>query len=312
MSELETIKFCSGFGQFHSNEIDQAKPNKKLTPYEIINSDQIRLMVDNPKDIAKSVMQWLIFSTFLSRNFKKQLEKGKFYGLWADLDKNPKKLDTVMGALISILGDNIQYELYTTKSATERNQKARILIFLATPLNGEEWQLCQEIINDKLEALGITPDRANEGCGQLCYLPNKGPFYDSKSNREGALLDPLEAWGDELEQKRLAIAESEKEIQEKHEQTEKRRKELKYTGNKPDHLITAFNEAYTVEDILLEAGYDQKGDKFRHPNSSSGRYTASVKDGRVHTLSSDDPLYSNDEGAHDAFSAFTVLFHGGE
>jgi len=305
-------QLCSGFGQFHTNEHDPKKPNKELTPYETINLDQIRSMVDNPQKVAKSVMQWLIPSTLLSRTFKTQETKGKFYLLWADLDKNPKELAIVVSSLKSIIGNNTQYEIYTTKSATEQAQKARILIFIATPLNGKEWQLCQEILNDKLEFLGIIPDRANEGWGQLCYLPNKGKFYASKSNREGALFDPLEAFKTEIEEKELAIVDAEKEIQLKRDQAAKRRKELKYTGNKPAQLITAFNEAYTVEDILLQAGYKQRGNTFCHPNSSSGRYTASIKDGRVHTLSSDDPLHSTGKGAHDAFSVFEVLFHGGE
>ncbi|MCV6614052.1 MAG: hypothetical protein OIF35_03670, partial [Cellvibrionaceae bacterium] len=41
-------------------------------------------------------------------------------------------------------------------------------------------------------------------------------------------------------------------------------------------------------------------------------YSASVKGGRVFTLSPADPLYSETDKAHDAFSAFCVLFHSGD
>ena len=36
-------------------------------------------------------------------------------------------------------------------------------------------------------------------------------------------------------------------------------------------LIDAFNEAYTVDEILLQAGYDQRGHTFRHPASTPSR-----------------------------------------
>jgi len=304
-------QLCSGFGQYHTNEPDPKKPNKILIPYETINLDQIRSMVDNPQDTNKDQAQWLIPSTLPSRTFKTQETEGEFYFLWADLDKEPKELAIVCSALKNIVGAS-QYEIYTTKSATAKAQKTRILIILAIPLDGKDWLFCQEILNDKLEENGIIPDRASERAAQPCYLPNKGKYYDSNSNRMGELFTPLESFKEAIDQKKLAIASAEKEIQEKREQAAKRKAELQYTGHEPSLLITAFNEAYTVVDILLQAGYDQKGDKFRHPNSSSGRYTASVKDGRVHTLSSDDPLFSNGKGAHDAFSAFEVLFHGGE
>ena len=169
---------CSGYGQRYTNEPDPERPNKILKPYVPFDLNQISSMVDNPQDVVKAQAQWLILSTLFSRKFKKQENEGKFYALWADLDKDAKKLAIVVLALISIIGKGVRFEIYTTKSATEDNQKARILIILSKPLNGQEWQLCQQTLNDKLEEHGITPDRANEGCGQLCYLPNKGEFYD--------------------------------------------------------------------------------------------------------------------------------------
>ena len=95
-------------------------------------------------------------------------------------------------------------------------------------------------------------------------------------------------------------------------ETIKRRAELR-ASDTPD-TIGAFNRSYSVQELLLKARYDQAGDTFRHPNSESGSYSASVKSGRVHSLSSKDPLYTEGGGvgAHDAFSVFTVLWCGGE
>jgi hypothetical protein len=78
--------------------------------------------------------------------------------------------------------------------------------------------------------------------------------------------------------------------------------------------IDAFNAAFMVEEILLSNGYAQRGSDFRHPASESGNYSASVRDGRVYSLSPSDPLYTRDQsnGSHDAFSAYAVLEHGGD
>jgi len=78
-----------------------------------------------------------------------------------------------------------------------------------------------------------------------------------------------------------------------------------------------FNQAYTPQDWLTSAGYDQRGDSFRHPNSEKWGYSCGVQmnnngELRAHTLSTNDPLYTAGQGAHDAFSTFCTLFHGGD
>ena len=92
---------------------------------------------------------------------------------------------------------------------------------------------------------------------------------------------------------------------------------LSDTGNTFQHLKAAFHQSYALHELLLQRGYDQRGDSFRHPASESGNYTATVRlddQGvwRVNTLSTSDPLYTKGQGAHDAFSVFTVLYHGGD
>jgi hypothetical protein len=77
--------------------------------------------------------------------------------------------------------------------------------------------------------------------------------------------------------------------------------------------MEAFNLAYTPAEILLNAGYAQRGNKFCRPNSKTGDYKVSLLNGRVKTFGSSDPLCTGiDEDAHDAFSCFTVLCHGGD
>lgn len=301
---------CSGFGQFHTNE--SGKKNRR--PYVQINLEEIRKLVDEPQRVDKSQAQWLIPSTLLSRTFKEQEVKGEFHLLWADIDENPNGIHGI-AEIIEDMIPGYNFEIYTSKSATEANQKCRILI-PSKPLLGSDWVLVQEMLNDKLEAYGIQPDRTSEGAAQLCYLSNRGEFYKTKSKRDGLSFDPMREWAAliqiKCEKEKARIAEQERR---KSEAKSKREAFNSYSGTDDfPSLIDAFNAAYTVQDILLQAGYDQKGNTFRHPNSESGSFSASVKSERVHSLSSNDLLYTGGEGggAHDAFSAFTVLFHDGD
>ncbi|MEI7679005.1 MAG: YfjI family protein [Betaproteobacteria bacterium] len=304
--------FVSGFGQFHTNEPDVENPNKKLTPYTTIALPGIRALVDNPQSVDKAGGQWLIASTLPCRTFATQEQSGEFWMLWADLDKEPKALDEVAEVLDAII-PGCDREQYTSRSAQENNPKSRILIPLIKPLCGGDFLLCQEVLNDKLAERGLTPDRATERAGQLCYLPNRGDFYQSLNVRDGSCFDPLTEWALEIAAKRAAIAEHERVLHSEAQAAAIRREALKLDGDNPD-LIGAFNAAYTVQDILVRAGYKQRGNTFRHPLSESGSYSASVKNGRVHSMSSSDPLYTGGGGvgAHDAFSAFCLLFAGGD
>lgn len=302
--------FCSGIGQFHTNE--PGKDNCK--PYVQINFQDVQNLVDTPQKVEKQHAQWLIPSTLLSRSFKAQEASGIFLMLWGDIDQGAKSLIEIAEIIESLI-PGCDYEIYTTKTATPSNQKCRILILLNNPLSGADWVICQQILNDKLESNGITPDRASERPAQLCYLPNRGEYYDSKTKRNGAFFDPSLEWAGEIKNKQDEIARKAAELERFSNEAKLRREALKpNSGANPPHLIGAFNQTYAVQDILLKAGYDQKGNTFRHPKSESGSYSASVKDGKVHSLSSNDPLYTKGGGigAHDAFSAFAVLFHAGK
>lgn len=190
-----TEHFVSGLGQYHSNEPGA----KKRKPYLAVTLADIRAMVDNPPSVPKENGRWFIPSTLPSRTFDEQRDSGKFWILWADLDKDPRPLAEVADAVLTDVVDLHDFEVYASRSARHDYQKGHVFIPLARPLSGADWLLCQKVFNDKLEALGFTPDRKSEGCGQLCYLPNRGEFYESHHMRSGALFDPLTAWRDEIE-----------------------------------------------------------------------------------------------------------------
>jgi hypothetical protein len=294
----------SGIGQHHTNEPNKANRKDYLT----ISWGEITTLVDTPQMVDKTKSQWALPSSYPSRAFKEQEQHGQYFYLWADLDKRPPPIEE----LSAIIKDIIQgdYEIYNTSSATLDNQKARILIPLLEPLIFADWTLSQQILNDKLEALGIVPDRTNERAAQVCYLPNKGKLYKSESSRQGVFFNALNEWSDGIAGKVGELVERQAIISKaKQEALEKR---SSFNLGDVHNPMKAFNLAYTPAEILLNAGYAQKGNKFCHPNSETGNYSASLLNGRVNTLSSNDPLYTGGEGAHDAFSCFTVLCHGGD
>lgn len=304
------VAMVSGFGSGHTNEADPSKPGKPLKPYVAIDLAGIRALVDMPQQVGKADAQWLIPSTLQTRTFKRQEAEGKFWMLWADFDTDPQPVERVAQVVEQLTGGS-DFEVYNSRGATVERPKSRALIPLANPLAGADWTMCQEVLNDMLESQGLATDRASERSAQLCYLPNRGTFYETRSQRDGVLFDPLTHWAGAIAAKRKAIADADTELNARKAEAQTRKSALAAaSGTQGRSPIDAFNECFTVQDILVRNGYAQRGNSFRHPNSQSGSYSAGLKNGRVHALSSSDPLYSHGQGAHDAFSAFKVLEHG--
>lgn len=306
----EQAGLISGLGKFHSNKNGDR-------PYLRVTLADVRNMVDNPPSVDKDQAQWLIPSTLDTRVHAEQEARGEFWMLWADVDWKalaPQPMAGVAAVAQGLIGAD--FEIYASRSATEDRQKCRVLIPLSKPLCGADWIMSQRVLNLLLAEAGIEPDSASEGAGQLLYLPNRGQWYQSIGRREGVYFAPLSAWADRIEGLRRQDAEAAAATLAAREEAKERREAMRaaHVGNGMQSLIAAFNAAYTVEDILVQAGYDQRGQHFRHPKSESGNFSASVLDGRVHTLSSADLLYTGGGGggAHDAFSAYQVLFHQGD
>ncbi len=293
-------EFCSGFGKHHTT--NPASPNPK--PYVTVNYRDIARLAKHPPDIPKPTAQWVIPSTLLSRVKTEQMADGEFHFLTLDLDENAPPLAEINQAIQTAMGD-IYSLYYTSKSATPGNPKCHLLIPVSPTLSGYRWKLCQTILNDTFEALGIEPDRKTEEFNQIIYLPNRGEYYDFQITR-GKVFNPLKTWYSTL------IAKHE------HLEAKKQAKEKPKSSTNPrpatnnNSLIDTFNGIYPPDEFLVMAGYAQKGQTFRHPNSQTGNYSASIKDGKVHALSSSDSLYLPDGGAHSAFGVFTVLFHDGD
>ena len=284
------IELTSGYGVLQSNI------NGEL---QTITIDKIIELTRNPYEVVKNTAHWFMASSLKSRSLKDQKNDGVFRIIWCDIDQDPPMLEKLCETLEQIIGDN-DYIAFTTKSATKDNQKSRAIIPLAEALQYKEWLLAQRSLNDALEAYGIIADRCSERASQIAFLPNRGSYYNHHLKVNQRYFKPSSSEDLKLR--------SDKQILKKDSLIPQR------TEQKPLNLIDAFNNQLDVENILICAGYAQQGSTFRHPQSQSGSYSASVKNGRVHSLSTADPLYTGGGGigAHDAFSAFSLLFHGGD
>ena len=298
--QSNTPLFCSGYGQRHTDKYGK--------PLAVITWSEITAMVLNPQEVDKTQARWFIPSNLQTRNHAEQEQKGQFWALWADFDDTPKPIADV-SLFWERLTDSCDAIFYSSKSAAIDRQKSRLIAPLANPLSGSDWMLAAECLNDALEAAGFIPDRASQRTGQLCYLPNRGAFYDGYTLTDGNYFDPLTFFADQIKEKKAAIVAAEAALEQSRKAAEANRNRFSVSGG--TSAVDAFNACHDVADVLLKAGYKQRGNHFRHPHSESGSYSASIRNGRVYSLSPNDPLFTT-EGAHDAFSAWAVLFFGGD
>jgi hypothetical protein len=253
---------CSGYGSYHS-------PNAEKNPRPLIACTlaDVETMLANPSSQAKSSAQWVIPSTLLSRTHAEQHKDGEFWALWADIDEP----DGVAFADLVKITDNVitgDFIAYTSRSATEERQKARLIVPLSEPVSGGVWLTLQKILNDKLEAAGITPDRVTERTGQLCYLPNRGEFYDYHHEQFTGPVSP-DSWADEMaeEAQRQAKEEQEKKARAKPAKDYSKAVETPPGGIRPSDY---FLKNYRARDLMDSAGADFVSEKkFYSPGRDS-------------------------------------------
>lgn len=167
-------KLCSGIGRFHTAR--EGAANRK--PYRSISLREIIVMVRKPWRVRKENGLWVIPHDNLSSSGREKevlaLEDGetRWHFLWGDIDED---------APISEVNNRIQqfdanYIIYSSKSATPRHRKWRIILPLAKPVPCSVFCDLQEALNEFISEL--SPDSASERCNQILFLPNKGEYYD--------------------------------------------------------------------------------------------------------------------------------------
>lgn len=140
--------------------------------FDTITIPDLAGMVINPQNVDKSHAKWFIPSVLKSRQRQEQLARGQYYALLLDIDDMQgmtfKGLCDIANSL------SCYYLAFTTKSATEDNQKSRLIIPLGKPISGKDFERYQMLISEYLD---INADEAVFRANQLSYLPNKGKYY---------------------------------------------------------------------------------------------------------------------------------------
>lgn len=298
------VPLCSGLGKFATDKHGTLQP---VTLTEIEN------LLANPTNVEKGSAQWVIFSDLISREHAKQREQGRFYALWADFDE-PEGLTIQQTAERAAFVIPDRFHVYASRSATETNQKARVIVPLAEPISGGDFVKFQRIFNDKLEAQGLKPDRVTERAGQVCYLPNEGEFYDFKTvEHTGQGFNSSRSWVSELE----AIKQQEEAAKQAAEarKVEAIERNSQRAASGTLSPIQAFNEATDLEYLMQRYGYQQIGRRWLPSESTSGSAGVTVKDDRW-VSSHDCDRVKGAEGAGgtggDAFDLFKYYEHGGD
>lgn len=277
----QSVQFCSGHGQHHTANPDAKHPK----PYAALSMANIMQMMADPKPVPKEKGQWVIFSDDTGvhgRNAEHLRSTGAlFYALWGDIDEAQGVTAQDVLSRTGFGATKAETHVYTSRSATEENQKCRIIVPLAEPVDAVTFEIMQEVLNNKLESEGLIPDRVNQTCNQLCYLPNRGAFYWSGS------LDSLDSY-DTLHParwaKEVAAIVAERQAEEEARQARMAASAARYAelvatqGVTPIH---ACNEAYgDPRDLLLHYGGKAIGNRVISPNSSSGSAGVTFKDGK--------------------------------
>ncbi|MGM0914124.1 MAG: AAA family ATPase [Pseudomonadota bacterium] len=300
-------RFCSGVGQYHS-------PDNKRDPraLETITGAGVVALMNHPQRVPKARARWSIFSDYPSRRAEDQRQHGRFFALWADLDRDPPALQDAADRLAANLGATVL--AYTSASATAGNPKARLVVPLANTCPGRHFEACQRILNDRLEALGITPDRATERANQVCYLPNRGGFYAATAGEDLLALGGFE-WAEtfaaELAAHDRAEAERREALERRQAKARAKMAERHTTGQASP--IAAYNAAFPLPLVLEANGYTRHGSRWLSPLSESGAPGVTItKDGtRWHTAHESDRAAGLPEWG-DAFDLFTFWEHDGD
>ncbi len=271
---IQKARWVSGYGGYHTARPDAKNPK----PYIHAAHKDIVDMAKNPGEVPKEQAQWAIFSTIdgpQARVHQFQRENGQYSALWGDIDQTEGLTFLDIVNRVNAAFPQYHYIVYTSKSATENNPKSRILLPLAVSIPGHDYEMFARIFNNRLEASGLPPDRATERTGQLCYLPNRGVYYNFQIN-DGLLTDPYTEFENEIIAEQARLKEERKDRERRHQEAIKRTQERIDTGQTDP--IEAFRQAYPVDLALERYGYQRHGKKYLSPLSESGKPGVTILD----------------------------------
>ncbi len=264
---MRDVPLCSGFGTYHT---DNPEADNRAAYVGVTLSDIHQMMV-NPTAVAKETAQWVIFSDYKNeygRDGAEQRKHGRYFSLWADIDDAQGLTCNEITSLAWAFTGGAETRVYASRSATEDNQRSRIIIPLSVTVNADDFELLQEVLNNKLTGHLLIPDDANESCNQICFLPNKGEFYTHLVSGEGNPFNP-QVWASEVAELKAEREKARLEAIKRQAASKARMVELR---KGQDFLPRdACNDAYDSYDLwLVNGGVAKSGGRVLSPNSSSG------------------------------------------
>lgn len=240
--------------------------------YPGISWPEIVRMVKEPQAKDKADASFFIPSTYRQhdgRAHQAQRDRGAFRMLALDVDQGNPHRKEVIQAVRDALGD-VSMLVYSSSGATEDRRKWRVLLPLAVPVSGEEYEAAQSALFYLIRQHGIIPDGALARCGQPIYLPNvpiskrwpnlEPMFYDWEIVRgANVFLTDASPIMQEVErreeQRRIANDQADRDRLKR----EKERAERRIQHPDDVNPVDAFNDNHTIEDLLLRYGYERQG-----------------------------------------------------
>ncbi len=329
-ARMSDVRFLTAPGSFFTL-ID--KPGEY---YPGISWTDIVKMVREPQAKDKRDADFFIPSTYRAhdgRAHEAQREHGAFRALAIDVDRGNPSLDDVQEAVQAICGD-VSILIYSSSGASPDNRKWRAIIPMAGVVSGAEYEEIQTAFFDLLHMNGIHPDGALARCGQPIYLPNvplekrnadlTPIFYEQRIIRGKPLrLDAgspiLQEMDRKREQRRLAAEAADRARADRERQRAERR--LKF----PDDVspVDAFNEAHSIEDLMLRYQYTRQGSSQHYRSRYQTSFSFATENFGTHwvSLSGSDAAAGlgrpKSIGEHsycwgDAFDLFVHYEHGSD
>ena len=329
---------CYGSFDSRAPTLRSGKPNRSPragTPYPTITWEAIRRLVEAPGSRPKPQAQVVVLSTYNGpdgRTHAVQAERGEYHGLAVDIDQGSPSLDAVVDAVQQVTGGTWA-EIYTSSSAKPDKLKWRVLIPLAAPITGADYNDTQTALFALLGQQGVICDAALARTGQPVYLPNVPPdrrgadgqpaFYRFRHIDGPALaLTPDHAIIRERERMRAAVAAEKAAAAARAEKYKAQRlAHVEATGDDFEP-IRHFNENHPVGDLLARYGFERRqggrGSHWKSPLSESGSF--STEDRGDYWVTVSNWAHAHGVGratskgfrSGDAFDLFAYFEHGGD
>jgi hypothetical protein len=214
--------------------------------------------------------------------------------------------------------------VYTSHNHLPRSPRYRIVLPLSAEI--EHGLPAVEIMADQL-GLSSVFDASKRNASSLFYLPSCPHGRHDQHDVATIGGDPIDAaWIREVAGKLLTERQTEHDriAAEARAQAEAWHQAKIAAGFDPDDsLIEKVRSRLDLGHILLAHGYDKRGDKYRHPNSTSGSYGADIKTfagiERIYSHNANDPLHCDNlpswcggVTALDAVDVLIILDYGGD